>query len=84
MVSNTCYTDACKSTTLPDGFYKTSNSTVVTISGGSGNVSAVTTCVTYYSFAVHQVANPTLACSYSGTLDETIYTTIGTALHLAL
>tara|TARA_R100000900_G_scaffold132509_2_gene108935 strand:+ start:5769 stop:7682 length:1914 start_codon:yes stop_codon:yes gene_type:complete len=78
VVNNTCYTDACKSTTLPDGFYKTSNSTVVTISGGSGNVSAVTTCVTYYSFAVHQVANPTLACSYSGTLDETIYTTIGT------
>ena len=39
---------------------------------------AVTACVTYYPFSVHEVANPTLACTYSGTLDETIYTTIAT------
>ena len=78
IVNDTCYTDACKANVLADGFYKTTNSTAITISGGAGNVATVTTCVTYYSFAVHQVANPTLACSYSGTLDETIYTTVGT------
>ena len=78
IVNDTCYTDACKVNVLADGFYKTTNSTAITISGGAGNVATVTTCVTYYSFAVHQVANPTLACSYSGTLDETIYTTVGT------
>jgi hypothetical protein len=78
IVNDTCYTDACKVNVLADGVYKTTNSTAITISGGAGNVATVTTCVTYYSFAVHQVANPTLACSYSGTLDETIYTTVGT------
>ena len=78
IVNDTCYTDACKANVLADGVYKTTNSTAITISGGAGNVATVTTCVTYYSFAVHQVANPTLACSYSGTLDETIYTTVGT------
>ena len=78
IVNDACYTDACKTTALANGFYKTSNNTVVSITGGAGNVVAVTACVTYYPFSVHEVANPTLACTYSGTLDETIYTTIAT------
>jgi len=78
IVNDACYTDACKTTALANGFYKTSNNTVISITGGAGNVVAVTACVTYYPFSVHEVANPTLACTYSGTLDETIYTTIAT------
>ena len=78
IVNDACYTDACKTTALANGFYKTSNNTVVSITGGAGNVVAVTACVTYYPFSVHEVANTTLACTYSGTLDETIYTTIAT------
>jgi hypothetical protein len=78
IVNDACYTDACKTTALANGFYKTSNNTVISITGGAGNVVAVTSCVTYYPFSVHEVANPTLACTYSGTLDETIYTTIAT------
>ena len=45
--TDTCYSDACKSTVLGNGYYKiatTGNGVYMQITGGSGVVSSVTSC----------------------------------------
>ena len=80
VASNVCYSNACKSTVLGNGYYKIStsgNGTYMQITGGSGVVSAVTSCpsaVTSYSSSVKGVFNQ--ACPFNGSnpgLTETYY-----------
>jgi len=78
--TDTCYTDACKTTVLGNGYYKiatTGNGVYMQITGGSGVVSAVTNCpsgLTSYSSSVKGVFNQ--ACPFNGSnpgLTETYY-----------
>ena len=78
VATDVCYSDACKSTVLGNGYYKisaTGNGTYMQITGGSGVVSAVTSCpasVTSYSSSSVET---TLAAACGSTVDETYYHT---------
>jgi len=73
IVNDICYTDACKSVVLSNGFYKTTNDTVVQVSGGTGTVTSIINCaVSSYSSSSVET---TLVAACGSIVDETYYHT---------
>tara|TARA_R110002167_G_scaffold214121_4_gene418872 strand:+ start:880 stop:2604 length:1725 start_codon:yes stop_codon:yes gene_type:complete len=78
VASDTCYTDACKTITLPNGLYKitTANGgSYITITGGSGVVASVTNCSTCTSYPSSTATNFGSICDPGATptADQTYY-----------
>ena len=73
--SDVCYSDACKSTTLGNGFYKIStvgNGSYIEITGGAGVVASVTTCPTPLT-SWSSSAGSSFGAVCSTTIDQTYY-----------